>query len=154
MLNENSIFDEKYFDIRTREEWKHAGVWARFIGVTLFVFSLITALMLLLVLFNQETIADQLMELNGISAESEAFLTQGGIILFCILVLVIVTVLVYNAICLIRFHRNTKRYAIHPDEQLLHRSFYHLKRYFTITLVLGFVSLIVSLLSTIYTISF
>lgn len=153
MVNESSIFDEKYYESRTRDEWKLTGVWARFIGVTLFVFSVITALMLLLVLFNQDTIADQLMELNGMSPESAAFLTQGGIILFCILVLVIVSVLVYNAICLIRFHRSTKRYAIHPDEQVLHRSFFHLKRYFTITLVLGFVSLIISIISTLYSVS-
>lgn len=153
MSNEGSIFDEKYFEAQTREEWKQTGAWARFIGVALIIFSAMTVLMLVLVLLNQEASADEIMQLIGISQESEAFLTQGGIWLFIFLILIVVTVLVYNAICLMRFNKNTKRYAIHPNEELLNRSFFHLKRYFTITLVLGFVSLFISLLSTLFTIN-
>lgn len=149
---ENSIFDEKYFENRTREEWKQSGLWTKFIGVTLLVFSFITILMLILILLNQDTIADQLRELTGMSVESEAFLSQGGIWLFSILILVVFSVLVYNAICLIRFNHSTKQYAIHPAEDVFHRSFLHLKRYFTITLILGIISLVVSVISTIYTI--
>jgi|JI10StandDraft_1071094.scaffolds.fasta_scaffold1199134_2 hypothetical protein len=129
-----------------------AGKWARFIGITYLVIGGITLLSFILLILNQNAISSLLMEMNHMSVESVQFLMNGGKVIYGLVTLIAVSIMWLNAYWLIKFHSSSRLYQQTNAETQLALSFQYLSKYLQITVLLGILSLIVSILGVLFSV--
>ena len=154
MEAQESILKEIVVDSSGAEQLKTAGRWARFIGIFFISMGSLVLLSSLFLFFSIDYFQEDLMQLNGMSESSFEFLSSYGKWILLLMMLIVVGVIVFNAYSLIKFSQNNNHFWHTRKEMHLSNSFYHLNNYLKITVILGIISVIISLASSILSLSF
>lgn len=153
MTSGETFFDQFIHSLEGKNPLQTSGRWARFIGIVFIMLSLITLLTFILILAQEDKIAASLMEINHMSSESLEFIRGGGKWLFGIMIFAAVSVMLINAYWLIRFSFSSKNYIQQGNELELQRSFEFLNKYLRITVILGILSIGISVIAALFSIT-
>lgn len=150
MTTGENFFDQFIHSIEGKNPLQTSGRWARFIGVVFINLSLITLLTFILLLVQEDKIAASLMEINRMSNETMLLVRGSGKWVFGLVIITAVSVMVLNAYWLIRFSFSSKNYILKGEEQELQNSFEFLNKYLRITVILGLLSVGVSVIAALF----
>ena len=151
MEKNTSILQQVELDSSGTEQIKTSGKWAKFIGIIFIVLAIISLLTFVGIFANMDSLLNVMMEYNGMSDQALAFMTGGGKYILIFPILIIIAVFVLNAIFLIRFRNGSENYFLTGNEDELASSFNNLGKYFKISVALGILSTIGSLIAVVVT---
>ncbi len=129
---------------------KSAGNWARFIGVVFIIFALFALGILIFIFTNLSDLANQFMQLNGMSDQAMEFILGAGKWIFAFFMIIIASVLLVNAYYLINFQRKGASLYTFKQEINIQVSLHFLSRYLFISTLLGVLSTLLSLIAILY----
>ena len=137
-------------DNATLEQVLGVSKWTRFIGIVFLLISTTVLLTCLFLLFNFDTILNEMARLNGISSEMIQIMDNGGKIALIFFMIVCVIVLFLNGFLLLRFglHSANKNVLNETEEgkQVLNNAFIYLNKYLKLSIILGIISMSLSIL--------
>jgi hypothetical protein len=151
MENNTSILQPVELNSVGAEQIKSSGKWAKFIGIVFVALAILTTLLFISIITNIDKLKEMITEKIGMSDLSYSQIESFGLIALAILYIVFITVFVLNAFFLIRFRNGSENYFLTGNEDELANSFNNLGKYFKISVALGILSTIGTLIAVVIT---
>ena len=151
MENNTSILQPVELNSVGAEQIQSSGKWAKFIGIIFVALAILTTLLFVSIITNIDKLKEMITEKIGMSDLSYSQIESFGLIALAILYIVFITVFVLNAFFLIRFRNGSENYFLTGNEDELANSFNNLGKYFKISVALGILSTIGTLITVVIT---
>ena len=151
MENNTSILQPVELNSVGAEQIQSSGKWAKFIGIIFVALAILTTLLFVSIITNIDKLKEMITEKIGMSDLSFSQIASFGFIILAILFIVFIAVFVLNAIFLIRFRNGSENYFLTGNEDELANSFNNLGKYFKISVALGILFTIGTLIAVVIT---
>ncbi len=144
------IRNTEKFDTTGQHVLASSGKWSKFIGISYLVMAGLILLITVLLFANLDMIANEFMNISGISQESLDFMMGAGKWIFALLMAISCFIMTLNGYFLVKFGISTNKFVMFQDEKNLSESFISLGRYLMLTTILSVFSTCTSVLAFLY----
>lgn len=149
MDQQSSFLHQNEIDQTGQSLLQTSGKWSNFIGIVYVIMAILMLLLCVGVYISADELVSRIRELAGLSNEAYEFITGAGKVIFLILSLIMVSVITLNGVYLIQFKNKISTFVISGEEHSLRDGFSQLKKYFTLTTILGAISMLISFIASI-----